>query len=62
MVEEKPKIERMETTEAAERKNDRSELLLSTASVRPMLCADQLPKAFIMSRRVPLFADASRRR
>lgn len=59
---ERPEVEGVESSEAAEGQDDRSELVTAAADVGPVARADQLPEALVLYRLVPDLADARRRR
>ncbi|RDX89047.1 hypothetical protein CR513_29274, partial [Mucuna pruriens] len=61
-VGEREEIERVETTEATEREDHGSQLLLPAASVCPLLGADEFPEPLVLRRLVPLFVHATRHR
>ena len=52
----------MEATEATEREDHGSQLLLTAPCVCPLLCADQFPEPLVLRSFVPLFVHASRHR
>lgn len=57
---ERPNVEGVKAAEAAEGKDDRSELGGGGAGVGPVPGADQLPEALVLRRVVPLLAHARR--